>query len=173
MRTAMPLVTCSRTQDCGPSATSGEISTPIHRAGMKKNGARFGEAQALGVELIKKNVVIGGERRFVETFGLDAKNENDVGVFEGFFDAENAANRRAGRADFFKFARNPHRGAAECELAAEFREEMNVGARDAAVLDVAEDSDVEVVDSAEAIANREGVEETLRGMLVRTIAGVD
>jgi hypothetical protein len=56
----------------------------------------------------------------VKALGLHAKDENDVGIFEGFFDAEDAANGGAGVADAFEFAGNPHRRAAECEAAAEF-----------------------------------------------------
>jgi hypothetical protein len=50
---------------------------------------------------------------------------------------------------------------------------MNIGASDTAVLEVAEDGDIEVVDFAEAIANGERVEQSLRGMFVRAVAGVD
>ena len=50
---------------------------------------------------------------------------------------------------------------------------MNVGAGNAAVLKVAEDGDVEVVDFAESVADGERIEEALRGMLVCAVAGVD
>jgi hypothetical protein len=50
---------------------------------------------------------------------------------------------------------------------------MNVGAGDAAVLKIAEDGDIEVVDFSEAVADSERVEKTLRGMFVRAVAGVD
>ena len=78
-----------------------------------------------------------------------------------------------GRADFFEFARDPHRRAAESEAAAKFSEEMNVGAGNAAVLEVAEDGDVEIVDFAEAVADGERIEKALRGMFVCAVAGVD
>jgi len=70
-------------------------------------------------------------------------------------------------------SRGTHRGAAEREAAAEFSEQMNVGARYAAMLQVAEDGDVEIRDGAEAVADGERVEQALRRVLVRAIAGVD
>src|SRR5208282_1393948 len=105
-----------------------DLDAAIHRAGMEDDGVGFGAAEALGVELIKKDVVTGGEGGFMKALGLYAEDENDVGIFESVFDAENATNGSAGRADAFELAGNPHGRAAEREAAAEFREEMNVGA---------------------------------------------
>ena len=49
---------------------------------------------------------------------------------------------------------------------------MNIGARDATVQNVSEDRDVQSVDTAFAIANRQRVEESLRRMLVRAVARI-
>ena len=54
-----------------------------------------------------------------------------------------------------------------------FCERVNIGASDAAVLDVAENCDVQIFDRAEAVANGERIEKTLRGMFVRAITGID
>src|SRR5580700_4189617 len=64
-----------------------DLDATIHGAGVKNDGVGFGAAKPLGVELIEKNVIRGGKRGFVKALGLHAKNENDVGIFESFFDA--------------------------------------------------------------------------------------
>src|SRR5258708_5124680 len=144
----------------------------IHRTGMEDDGIRLGAAEAFGVELVKEHIIRGGEGRLVETLGLDAENEHDVRALKSFLDAEDAANRSARRTDFLELARDPHRGTAECEAAAKFAEEVDIGASDAAVLDVAEDGDAEIFDGAFAVADSEGIEQALRGVLVRPVAGV-
>ena len=116
-----------------------DFDAAIHRAGMKNDGIWLGEAESFCAELIKKNVVRGGKSRLVKALGLHAQNENDVSVFESFFDAEDASNGSAWRANAFEFAGNPHRRAAEREAAAKFREQVNVRAGHAAVRNVAED----------------------------------
>src|SRR2546425_11918371 len=100
----------------------------------------------------------------MEAFGLHAKKKNHVGVFQGFLDASYAPDVCARRADFFQLLRYPHGRAAEGKAAAEFAQEVDVRARHAAVQDVSEDRDVETFDHTLAIANRQGVEQTLRGV---------
>ena len=73
----------------------------------------------------------------------------------------------------FEFARHPHRRAAQRDSRAEFREEMNIRASDAAVENVAENRDVPAFEAAFAIADGERVEQGLRGMLVRAIARIE
>ncbi len=149
------------------------FNAPVHRTGMEDDGIRLGATEAFGVELVKEHVIRGGKGRLVETLGLDSENEYDVRALKSFLDAEDAANRSARRTDFLELARDPHRGTAECEAAAKFTEEVDIGAGDAAVLDVAEDGDAEIFDGALAVADGEGIEQALRGVLVRPVAGVD
>ena len=85
----------------------------IDGSGMKNQSVGLGEFHAFGVELIEQDVIVLREGRLVEAFGLHAKNDDDVGVFESFFDAIDAANGSARRADVFEFTGNPHRGAAQ------------------------------------------------------------
>ncbi len=73
----------------------------------------------------------------------------------------------------FEFPRHPHRRPAKRDAAAEFREQMNVRARHAAVQNVAENRDVQPFERAAPVANRQRIEQRLRGMLVRAVAGVD
>ena len=77
------------------------------------------------------------------------------------------------RGELFEFARHPHGGAAERDLHAEFAEQMNIRARHAAVQNVAENGDVPAFELSLPVANRERVEQGLRGMLVRAVAGIE
>ena len=97
----------------------------------------------------------------MQALGLHAKDDDHVGIFESFFESENAADGHAGAGNFFQFARDPHRRAAQREPAAKFAEQMNVGASDAAVLKVAEDGDIQIFDFAFAVADRQRIEQVL------------
>ena len=88
---------------------------------MQDEGIGLGEFHAGGVELIEKDVIVVREGRFEEAFGLDAEDDDDVGVAEALFDLVYATDRRAWR-DFFEFARDPHGRAAKCEAATELSE---------------------------------------------------
>ena len=61
----------------------------------------------------------------------------------------------------------------EGDLRAELEQAPDVGARDAAEEDVADDGDVEAVDAPAFFADREQVEQRLGGVLVRAVARVD
>src|SRR5262245_12250894 len=50
---------------------------------------------------------------------------------------------------------------------------MDVGPRDAAVRDIADDRDLEIVQSRLALTNRERIEQRLRRMFVSAVAGID
>ena len=77
------------------------------------------------------------------------------------------------REGFLQRGRDERRGAGEGDLRAELREAEDVGAGDAAEEDVAEDGDFESFDLAEALAEREGIEQGLRRVFVGAVAGVD
>ena len=98
------------------------------------------------------------------------KRDDHVRAIERFFDARDAAH--VGR-ERFQFARNPHGGAAQRDAHAKFAEQVNIGARHAAVQHVAEDGEVPAFELAFAVANRERVKQRLRGMFVRAVAGID
>ena len=88
-----------------------DLDAAIHRAGMEDDGVGLCMAESLGVELVNEEYSRRRKGWFVQALGLDAEDEDDVGIFERFFDAKDAANGNAGRADAFEFARNPHRRA--------------------------------------------------------------
>ena len=52
----------------------------IDWAGMKDERIGLGEFHTRGVQLVEKNIIVVRERRFEEAFGLDAKDDDDVGV---------------------------------------------------------------------------------------------
>src|SRR6266478_8134132 len=116
---------------CSSDLLRRNFDAAIHRTGMEDDCIRLGATEAFGVELVKEHVIRGGKGRLVETLGLDAENEYDVRAFKSFLDAEDAANRSAGRTDFLELARDPHRGTAKCQAAAKFAEEVDIGASDA------------------------------------------
>src|SRR5579883_2995626 len=136
-----------------------DFDAAIHRPGVQNYGTGLGLAEARGIELIAENIVFRRDGRLVQPLGLHPQHDNHVGILDGFLDAKHATNGRVRRPDAFEFARNPHRGAAEREAAAEFSEQMNVGARHAAMLQVAEDGDVEIRDGPQAVADRERIEQ--------------
>jgi len=63
--------------------------------------------------------------------------------------------------------------AAKCHLRAEFRQRPDIRARHAAVKDVAENRHVQPGDFFFVLTNGERVEQRLRRMFVRAVAGVD
>src|SRR5271165_1519012 len=149
------------------------LDAAIHRAGMEDYGVGIRAAQALGVELVAEDVVFRGNARFELTFGLHTQDINYVCTLQGFFYFEHTADLGLWAGDFFEFFGDPHSRAAQGELAAEFSQEMNVGTGYAAVLDIAEDGDVEVFDGSFAVADGQSVEQTLRGMFMRAVASVN
>ena len=72
-----------------------------------------------------------------------------------------------------KHARHECAWTAERDVRAELAQGPNVGTRDAAEQNVAEDSDVEAGDVAFLFADGKHIEQRLRGVLVRAVAGVD
>ncbi len=150
-----------------------DFGSAIDRPGMEDQRIGLGQFHAFGIELVKKDVIVLGERRLMEALGLNAKDDDDVGTFKGFLDAVDAANKRTRRTDVLEFAWHPHRRSAKCEAASELAEKMNVRARHAGMRDVAEDGDIQIVEGSLAIANGEGIEQTLRRVLVRAVPRVD
>ena len=140
MRTASPLVTCSRTHDCGPSATAGSISSPrIIGPGCKHERLRLRQPQALRRELVLQNIFFGGNRRFVDTLRLHAQHDDHIRAVQRFFDSQYAAHVRR---QALEFARHPHGRPAQRDPRAELRQQVNIRPRHAAVQDVADNGDV-------------------------------
>src|SRR6516164_4314291 len=150
----------------------GDFRTAVDGAGMKNQGVGLGKFHALGVQLVEKDVVVLRQGRFVEALGLHAEHDDHVGILEGLLDAVDAANGRAGRADTLELPGNPHGGPAEREAAAEFSEQVDVGPGHAGMRDIAKDGDIQAGERTFAVADREGVEQPLRRMLVRAVSRI-
>src|SRR5580704_16232329 len=71
-----------------------DFGSAIDRPGMEDQRIGLGQFHAFGIELVKKDVIVLGERRLMEALGLNAKDDDDVGTFKGFLDAVDAANKR-------------------------------------------------------------------------------
>ena len=76
-------------------------------------------------------------------------------------------------AEFFKLARHERARSDQRDARAELEQTENVRARDAAKQNVADDRDVQPGDASLFLADRVKIEERLRRMLVRAIAGID
>ena len=81
--------------------------------------------------------------------------------------------KRHARRELLQFRRQQRGRPAEHDVRAEFRKQIHVRARHAAVRDVADDRHAQPFELRSAIQNGAGVEQRLRGMLVRAVAGVD
>ena len=99
---------------------------------------------------------------------LDAQHHDDVGIADRLRQA-------VGDLDAHALDLRGHHGArsADHDRGAHLGQQMDVRAHHAAVLDVAEDRDAQAVEAALVAADREGIEQRLRRMLVRAVAGVD
>src|SRR5450759_3044444 len=151
MRTATPFSTWSRITESGPSATAESLSTP--RCGR--------QAEQLEV------LLVGREAEAAAALLLDAQNHDDVGPFDGLLDARHDARARA-----LDLAGQERRRAEERDTRAHLRQKRHVRARDTAVRDVAADRNSQARERAFRAADREGVEQGLRGMRVRAVARV-
>ena len=101
---------------------------------------------------------------------LHAQHHDDVGILNGVADIGGQAH--AGR-ELRQFHRQQRRRSAEHDLRAELGEQVHVGARHAAVRDVADDRHPQAFQVPAAIQNGARVQQRLGGMLVRAVAGVD
>src|SRR5215472_3133587 len=140
--------------------------------GMQHDRVAVGKPQPLRIELVKQNIVVRGKGWIIEPLCLDAQHDNDVRALQRFLHVVDAANRRA-RRDFFQFAGHPHGGATKREPATELSEQVDIRTRHAAVQHVAENRHVQIFDGAQAVANRQRVQQSLGGMLVRAVTCID
>src|SRR5271156_906737 len=146
-----------------------DFQAAIHRTGMQNQRIGTSEPEPLGRKLKLQNIFFGGERRLVQALGLHAKDDDYLGAVKGFVDARNATNIWRER---FQFARYPHRGTAQSDVCAEFAEQMDIGARHAAVQDVAKNHDTQALQFSFTIADGKRVKQGLGGMFVRAVTCV-
>ena len=143
-----------------------ELDAPVHRprvhhllAGAQPLGRH---APARGVLAQAGHVVGAGEH----PLSLHPKDVDDVGRL----DRRDLA--RPFAAERLELARNEGRRADERDVGADEPERLDQRAGDPRVEDVADDGDVEALEPAERALDRVEVEESLRRMLMRAVAGV-
>ena len=137
---------------------------------MHHDGVWLGQLQMLQTQPVEREIFARREGRFVLALQLDAQHHDDVGVANGFVHV--GGQGHAGR-EMFQFRRQQRRGSAQHDIGAVFRKQKHVGARHAAVRDIADDGDAQAFELLAAVENRARIEQRLRGMLVRAVAGVD
>ncbi len=129
----------------------------------------FAAASFAGVEAEEVEILADrGHEAAVHALGLEPQHHHDVDAFEAgghvvkHLDAQPVDRRRE------QGARRHH-----AHAGAHGVEEMDVGARDAAVQDVAADRDHQALEPALAPADGERVQQRLGRVLVAAVAGVD
>ena len=101
---------------------------------------------------------------------LHAQHHDDIGPGDGFLHAIGALHQRR---EAFKRFRQHRRRPAQHHVGAELGQQMNIGARHAAVSDVADDGHAQPRQRRLVIENRQRIEQRLGGVLVGAVAGVE
>ena len=125
--------------------------------------------QTIGREA--ERVVVLAQAREAEhalTFELDAQHHDHVGAVDRFIERVHDAHTH-----LLDFERHQRRRSGQRDVRLHLRQQMNVRTHDARVGDVADDRDVDIGETAEALADGEGIEESLGGMFMRAVAGID
>src|SRR6266850_1718682 len=135
-----------------------DLDPAINRPRMQNDCTRLRASESRGIQLVSQHVILGRDRRLMLTFRLYAKHKHHVSAFKCLLDSKDAPDRHARRADLLQLARNPHRRAAQRKLARELAQQMNVRTRHAAVLQVAENRDVQIFYCSQPVANRQCIE---------------
>ena len=170
MRTAIPLVTCSRITLRSPSASSLSISTP-RLMGPGCMMMACGLSQEARV-LLSPNMLVYSPREgkcrwpwrscwIRRSITTSASARADLRSWETL--APSAV----------KPCGHQGRGPDQRDGGAHLRQGVDVRARDAAEEDVAQDRDLAALQGAQVLLHREGVEEALGRVLVRAVARVD
>ena len=171
MRTATPLATCSRITE---SARRRRRWRSRRRGSSAPGASRWRRPwrarSALAREREELEVLAHrGEQRPRPALELHAQHHHHVGAVERLLEIVANLGTRRRRCPPASCVRGP----ASTTSAPSFVQQVDVGAHDAAVLDVADDRHLEPVDAPLVLADGEGVEQRLRRVLVGAVAGVD
>ena len=147
-----------------------DLDPAVHRPGMHHERVGLAARRALDAESPARRVLAQRrEQRLTDAFALDAQQVDDVDV--GKHVVEVARHRDRPSVEPLGHER---RRTDERQLAPECVERHHVAARNARVADVADDRDATAVERRTAMAaQRERVEQSLGGVLVAPVAGVD
>ena len=170
MRTAKPLLTCSRIAEFGPSATSGVISTPrLIGPGASSSTSRFASLSRLAVHPEQMRVLADRrEQPGALPLELHAQQIQHVAARQDVVEACATSTPSA-----VTPGGHERRRAADDHLRAELDEAVDIAASHPAMRDVADEADRQPRDAAAPLADREDVEQPLRRMFVRAVAGID
>ena len=171
MRTAIPFSTWFRMAERCESATSEEISRPrLMGPGCMTITSGLASSICSGRKPEELKIFVRRKGGFMLPLQLHAQHHDHVDIANGFF---HVGGEFDARRDLCHLARQQRGRSAQHNLRAEFRKQKNVGPRHPAVRDVADDGDAQAFERAAAVENRERIEQRLRRMLVRAVAGVD
>src|SRR5215212_2917406 len=146
-----------------------DLHPTIHRTRMEDEKVLGCPGQAL-IGYPEDPIVLPKRRQEPGLHALELKPENieRVGPLDRVFDSgEN------GDAELLHVPWQQRRRSAHPHLGAELGQPPDITPGHSAVENVTTDGDLEALDSVEAIAESKHVEQTLRGMLVLAVSGVD
>ena len=142
-----------------------QLDAAVDRAGVHEHLAR---AEPPAVDLVVRGVLAQARHeRLVHALVLHPQRVDDVGLAQV---GEVVAHLAAERLDP---PRDQGRRSADGDVRAHEVEREDVRSGDPRVRDVADDPDVSTFERAELLAQREGVQQRLRRVLVLAVAGVD
>ena len=146
-----------------------DLDAAVHRTGVHDDGVVGQQRHPAGVQPVPAAVFAHRrEVRGIHPLGLHPEHHHDVGLGQ---------RRREVVADLARPGRygdRQQRGRRdERDVGAERAQQQHVGPGHPAVQDVADDRDAQAVQAAEPAPHGEGVEQRLRGVLVRAVAGID
>jgi hypothetical protein len=147
-----------------------DLAAAVDRAGVHDDGPGLGQFQVLQPQAEELEVLAGREGGFVLPLQLDAQHHDDVGVADRL---PYVVGEPDARRNVRQLRRQQRGGAAQHDIHPELREQVDVGARHAAVGDVADDGHPQPFERWAGIQDGAGVQQRLRGMLVGAVARVD
>jgi len=146
-----------------------EFYAAVDGAGVHDDDVFLEAVEHAAVDAVIEGVFAqGGEEGLVLALKLYAQDIGHVAGLEGFLDVV-----------FHLYAEGLYVPGYECgragygDVGAEFLEAKYIAKGNAGVHDIAKDGNVLALDTAELFADREGIEEGLRGVLISAIAGID
>src|SRR5579884_1992185 len=148
----------------------GDFAAAIDGTGVHDDSVAMGQFQMLRPEAVKAEVLGGGYRGLVLPLQLNAQHHDHVGIANGIADVVGEAYSGS---DPGQFRGKQRRRTAEHGLRAVTGKQVDVGACHAAVGDVADDGHVQILEGAAAVENGARIEQSLGGVLVGAVAGVD
>ena len=136
---------------------------------MKNEGVRLGQFQAGRIDAEDAGVFAGRrEQPFLLALPLDAQDVDHIGAFQGFFHAVMNGNR-----EVFHIVGDKGRGTGHVHIGPHLGETPDIGARHAAVEDIADNGHFETFDGWLMFQDGIHIQQGLSGMLMGAVPAVD